>query len=93
MHVMFAGLARTIHIHGVYAGLAKTVCTHRIYGSGQPYVYAVLLGRKVNNTVILGVYGRPRANPPPNRANKLPTQFKAPNTSSECRILDVISKP
>jgi len=29
----------------------------------------------------------------PNRANKLSTQFKAPYTSSECKILDVISKP
>ena len=36
--------------------------------------------------------GRPRASPPPNRANKLSTQFKAPFTSSECKILDVISK-
>jgi hypothetical protein len=31
--------------------------------------------------------------PPPNTANKLPTQFKALYTSSECKILDVISKP
>jgi len=31
--------------------------------------------------------------PPPNRANKLPTQFKAPYTSFECKILDIISKP
>jgi len=33
--------------------------------------------------------GRPRATPPPNRANKLPTQFTAPYTSYECKILDV----
>ena len=30
---------------------------------------------------------------PPNRANKLPTQFKVPYTLSECKILDVITKP
>ena len=29
----------------------------------------------------------------PDRANKLFTQFKAPYTSSECKILGVISKP
>ena len=31
--------------------------------------------------------------PPQNRANRLPTQFKAPYTLSECKLLDVISKP
>jgi len=29
----------------------------------------------------------------PNSANKLSTQFKAPYTSSQCKILDVISIP
>jgi len=36
--------------------------------------------------------GRPYANVTPNSANKLITQFKAPHTSSECKILVVISK-
>ena len=39
------------------------------------------------------VFGRPRAKPPQNRANKLPTQLKVPYTSSKCKILDFISKP
>jgi len=29
----------------------------------------------------------------PNCANKLSTQFKAPYTSSECKVLEVISEP
>ena len=41
---------------------------------------------------VLIVIGRPRAKPPSNGANKLFTQFKAPHTSSQCKILDVISK-
>jgi len=36
--------------------------------------------------------GRPHIKVTPNSANKLFTQFKAPYTSSECKILDVISK-
>ena len=37
--------------------------------------------------------GHPHAKATPNSANKLLTQFKAPSTSSECKILDFISKP
>jgi hypothetical protein len=47
---------------------------------------------------IVYLYGRilmvtPTPEVTPNSANKLPTQFKAPYSSSECKILDVISKP
>ena len=47
----------------------------------------------ISSCIHTSIMGRPRATPPPNRANKLPTQFKFPYTSSECKILNAITEP
>jgi hypothetical protein len=72
-------------IYGLYGVYIRRRKSHIRFGP-TPYIYSI--------NSINGVYGRPRAKPPPNRVNKLPIQFKAPYSSSECKILyDIISEP
>jgi len=83
------------HIDGNSPACQKAACIPcpRIHESFGPPNHMNFLKRKYHKAQKFHQRSSPCNPPPPHRANKLFTQFKAPYTSPECKILDVISKP